>query len=197
MGVDPAGRLDAEPSGELGAAGVRLRCHLDDRGADPQAGPGRQVVGGQIEVDDQLIAGALPLLGIGPATARRARDDMMFNSASGSASPSGVLVVSPFDVVVADHAVEPGTSSAESSTIRSPTAGRRTTSSTVPTSLGAPIHVGDERFELFDGRRHAVESRAADVLPTSTISTADRRVEMPSAAVTARYAQAPDLHTPG
>ena len=55
--VDEAQRLLAEAGGELGAAGVRLLGDLDDGVADGEARAGRQVVGAEVEVDVQLVAG--------------------------------------------------------------------------------------------------------------------------------------------
>ena len=58
--VDEAQRLLAEAGGELGAAGVRLVGDLDHGVADGEAGASRQVVGADVEVDVELVAGQGP-----------------------------------------------------------------------------------------------------------------------------------------
>ena len=58
--VHEAERLDAEALAELGAPGVRLVGYLEDGRADGEPCPGQQVVGAQVEVDVELIAGKRP-----------------------------------------------------------------------------------------------------------------------------------------
>ena len=70
LGVDEAQGIRAEPARELGAAGVGLVGDLDDRPADRQAGPWREVRAGQVQVDDQLVAGQGTSVGADEASSR-------------------------------------------------------------------------------------------------------------------------------
>jgi hypothetical protein len=58
--VDEAGRLEPEPFGELAAAVVRHRGNLEDRQGDREACAGRQVVGAEVEIDVEVVAGERP-----------------------------------------------------------------------------------------------------------------------------------------
>src|SRR6266545_3418100 len=60
--VDELPRLCAVAFGELPAAEVREIGHFDNRGADLHSGSGWEVLGAQIEVDVELIAGERPAL---------------------------------------------------------------------------------------------------------------------------------------
>ena len=62
VGVDEAHGREAEALGELGAAPVRLIGDLHDRLADAQPGARRQLLGAEVEVDVQLVAGERPPL---------------------------------------------------------------------------------------------------------------------------------------
>ena len=65
--VDEGQRVLAEAGDELAAAGVRLVGHHDHRAvgpADVELAPGGQVVVGQVEVDEHLVAGELLALGV-------------------------------------------------------------------------------------------------------------------------------------
>ena len=64
VGVHEAEGFEAEAGGELGAAPVGLVGDLDDGGAEGEAGAGRQVVGAQVEVDVELVAGQGPPVGV-------------------------------------------------------------------------------------------------------------------------------------
>ena len=57
-------RRCSEPFGELGTAVVRLVGDLDDRGAEVELGARREVGAGQVEVDEELIAGLRPTVAI-------------------------------------------------------------------------------------------------------------------------------------
>ena len=60
----PSQRVRAEPARELCASGVRRLSDLSQRLADLQAGSCRQVVDGEVEVDDHLITGKLPAIAL-------------------------------------------------------------------------------------------------------------------------------------
>src|SRR6266545_4791384 len=62
--VDELPRLCAVAFGELPAAEVREIGHFDNRGADLHSGSGWEVLGAQIEVDVELIAGERPALDV-------------------------------------------------------------------------------------------------------------------------------------
>ena len=137
VGVDEAHGVEAEALGELGAAAVRDGGDLDDGLADAQPGAGRQLVGAEVEVDVELVAGERPRARASPATSAAARAFMTFNCISGCADRSAVRVLGR-SRHVSPTSPTSRSSSPTSSTSRSPTAGRRTISSSRPVPTGEP-----------------------------------------------------------
>jgi len=64
LGLEEVECVQAEPPRELGAAGVGLVGHLDNRPTDPDPRPGRKVVGPEGEVHGQLVPGQRHAFGI-------------------------------------------------------------------------------------------------------------------------------------
>ena len=123
--------------------------HLDDRGADPQAGAG---AAGCRRRDRSRRSADRPRAATARDRRRRRRarraTHITFSSASGSASPSGVLAVAAFDVVVADQpSSRARVRRRRAPAARRPPGGRRRVRP-FPRSRGAPMHIVDERFEV-------------------------------------------------
>src|SRR6185295_18617251 len=62
--ADQSECINAEPGRELRAAGVRLPAHLEHRVPDRETGAGREVLGGEIEVDVELVARERPAINL-------------------------------------------------------------------------------------------------------------------------------------